>query len=596
MGRAFSEIIADELEGVPAVFRVSPAQVRTGAAALGPRPAGAPGISAERTASLAEGANRIAYGQYEVRNGVVEAQVTVEDTRTGKMTVLKGVSAPVANLVSAASALAVEISPRIAPYGTSDPEVVRIHVQAMEGLDAATAVTSLQKAIATDPNFGPTYQQLAQFKAQQRDIPGALALLDQALARGDAMGAIERGRIQLQSATLRNDPAAIQQSLAALAKADPNDPLTWHELARSEMAAHQYAKAVEGYRKTIDIQPEDADTWNLLGYAAAYAGDTATATASLLHYQKMLPSSSNPLDSLGDVNLIAGRLPEAESYYQQSAKKSPTSFGGLDFIKAAMAHLMTADIAGADALAQRYFDARTAAKDPLVDYRKAQWSWISGRRKAACRQMEQVAHAAESDLVREVGAHADAELALWNLMLGNREAAAAVAQKAVAQATPSSATEAILARFLAQPPVTPAEWEARANLIAPNPAQAPLRDLALATALLFAKEYAAAAPVLQRMYDSGNNAAGEGLPVLLAWADLETGHIPEAAGLLRFNPPLSDTGLSWSTALYFPRIYYLRAQAAEKQGKADEARQNYRLFQQLSGSDTLLWGEEKKSQ
>jgi hypothetical protein len=44
---------------------------------------------------------------------------------------------------------------------------------------------------------------------------------------------------------------------------------------------------------------------------------------------------------------------------------------------------MTGDVNGADALAQQYFDARAKAKDPVIEYRKAQWAWISGRRKSA---------------------------------------------------------------------------------------------------------------------------------------------------------------------------------------------------------------------
>jgi hypothetical protein len=36
-------------------------------------------------------------------------------------------------------------------------------------------------------------------------------------------------------------------------------------------------------------------------------------------------------------------------------------------------------------------------------------------------------------------------------------------------------------------------------------------------------------------------------------------------------------------SLYFPRIYDLRAQAAEKLGKAGEAQQNYAIFKKLSG-------------
>ena len=594
MGRAFSEILASEVSGAPGLYAISSARVHAIQAGLGARPTGAPGISSERTAALAAGATKIVYGQYTVRGGTLDAQVTVEDELTGKMTVLEPVSAPPADIVSAASALAGRISTHITPYGTRNPLVVEAYVNALEGLGGAGVVQSLQGAIAADPNFGPTYRQLAQIEARQNDLAGARDLLAQALARGNSIPDSERARIQLESANLRNDPAARLDALAALANAELYDPETWRELATACMAAHRYPRAVEAYRKSVAIQPNDANSWNQLGYAAAYAGDAATANSAIESYRKLLPDSPNPLDSLGDVNLIAGHLSQAEEYYRQCAKKNPEFFAGLDFLKAALAHLMTGDVSGADALAQQYFDARAAAKDPLVEYRKAQWAWIAGRRKAACRQMEQVAAASETGPARNIAAHAYGELAIWTLMLGNRESASDLARKAGALATPASATQVALARFLTQPPASSAEWQARAGALVPGHAQSAIGNMALADALLFAKEYSAALPVLQTMYDSGNPTADEALPVLLAWANVETGHIPEAAALLRSNPPLSDVGLTWSTPLYFPRIFYLRAVVAEKQGKSEEARENWRIFHALSGSDPLMWGEEQK--
>ena len=594
MGRAFAEIVASELSGAPGLYAIPSVRVHAIEAGLGGRPANAPGISAERTAALAAGATKIVYGQYAVRGGTLDARVTVEDERTGKMTVLDPVSTPPADIVSAASALAGQISTHITPYGTKNPLVVEAYVNALEGLGSAGVVEGLEKAIAADPNFGPTYRQLAQFKAQQRDVGGARDLLEQALARGNSIPDSERALIQLEAANLRNDTAARLEALTALAKADPYDPETWHELGAASMAAHRYPQAVEAYRQAVGIEPDDADFWNQFGYAAAYTGDAATATSALERYRKLLPETPNPVDSLGDVNLIAGRLSEAEEYYRQCARKNPGFYAGLDFLKAAMAHLMTGDVSGADALAQQYFDARAAAKDPLVEYRKAQWAWISGRRKAACRQMEQLAGASEAGASRNIAAHGYAELAMWTLMLGNRESASELAQKAAALATPASAIPAALARFLSQPPAPVAEWQARAMVLVPDRAQSAIGNLALADALLFAKQYSAALPVLQTMYDGGNPTADEGLPVLLAWADVETGHTPEAAALLRSNPPLREVGLTWSTPLYFPRIFYLRAVVAEKQGKPEEARENWRIFRALSGSDLLMWGEEQK--
>ena len=70
--------------------------------------------------------------------------------------------------------------------------------------------------------------------------------------------------------------------------------------------------------------------------------------------------------------------------------------------------------------------------------------------------------------------------------------------------------------------------------------------------------------------------------------------LPEAASLLRFNPVPSASGTGPFLAFYFPRIFYLRARLAEREGKPAEAATNYRLFRALSGSAPLVWGEEQQ--
>ncbi|MEI9972663.1 MAG: hypothetical protein WDO73_11730 [Ignavibacteriota bacterium] len=79
-----------------------------------------------------------------------------------------------------------------------------------------------------------------------------------------------------------------------------------------------------------------------------------------------------------------------------------------------------------------------------------------------------------------------------------------------------------LVQFLAQPPGSPEEWQARSKTLVPNPAQQAIGNLALAYALLVGKEFAAAQPLLQSMYDNGSVPVDEALPILLAWADVET--------------------------------------------------------------------------
>jgi len=125
---------------------------------------------------------------------------------------------------------------------------------------------------------------------------------------------------------------------------------------------------------------------------------------------------------------------------------------------------------------------------------------------------------------------------------------------------------ALIAKFLTQPPATPEEWRARAGkLFPPNPALEPLRDVAVAAALLVDREYQPASEILRKLYDEGaRTPIDEGLPVLLAWTLLETGRYQEAAGLLRFNPVPPPEGFTAHAAFYFPRLYYLRGLAAER--------------------------------
>ncbi len=187
MGRAFAEIVTSELTGAPGIYAIPGGRVHAVAAGLGVRPVAAPGISAERTPALAAGATKIAFGQYTVRGGTLEARVTLEDELTGKMTVLNPVSAPAGDIVSAATAVARQISTHVTPYGTKNSQVVKAYVNAFEGIGNPGVADQLAEAVAADPNFGPTYRQLAQLKVRENDIAGAREFLHRALARGNAI-------------------------------------------------------------------------------------------------------------------------------------------------------------------------------------------------------------------------------------------------------------------------------------------------------------------------------------------------------------------------------------------------------------------------
>jgi tetratricopeptide (TPR) repeat protein len=590
IGRALSEVVTSELAGSPGIYALPSSRFHAYERVMGARPVSAPGISAERGLALAAGASRLAYGEYTVRAGRIEARMTTENPLTGKMTAVVSYSGSAGDVVGAASAFARSIWKDAPAYSTRSAAALQAYVNALESFDQPTVAAALDRALAADPDFAPAYRLLAQWKAQRQDRAGALALLEQALARN--LPPVERARLEVDSADLRGDAMARSRAYATLARLSPSDPLVWRALAETATAAHAYQNSLGAWEKSLAIEPQDATALNQAGYAAANVGDLAAATAFLERYRNLAPADSNPLDSLGDVNLHAGRLREAEAFYLQSARKTAHFEADGSLFKAAMARLMTGDIGGADALFQRYAEARAADKDPALAYRKAEWDWAAGRRREACAGMEAFARGAENTPLRELAARGFAELAVWRLMLGDRDEAARQARKAAQCAGPSSAAIARVTGFLTEAQVTPAEWALRAVREFPEPGQTPIRNFAMAYALLLAREFQPACLTLKEIYTSGAPADDEGLPVLLAWAYLETGRNQEAAALLRFNPIPTSTGVGPFSGFYFPRLYALRAIVANRAGKPEEARLDTKLFQQLSGPDPLVW--EKK--
>ena len=411
-------------------------------------------------------------------------------------------------------------------------------------------------------------------------------MIDRAAARGNAIDPLERARIAVQAADLHANPAAKESALLVLAKLESVNPRTWQLLGELAMTRHDYKQAEDAYRRASELEPENVSLLNGLAYAATYAGDPETGIGALRRYRQLRPTDPNAIDSLGDLNLIGGHLHEAEQLYLEANKVGPNFFStgpGGDLFKAAMARVMTGDIAGADELEKKFIQARAAVHDPNAAFRELEWLWLTGRRKTAYAQLQSQAVAAEHDSQRPAASHAYAQLALWSLMAGDRAAALQMAQKAAALATQATAPAAFIGRFLAQPSASVEEWTARADRFVPNPAQAALRDQMLAFALVLDGKVKEAGTALQRIYEVTPVGSNEGVPVLLAWSHLESGDAAGAAQLLKLNPVPPMAGVSTFMPVYFPRIFELRSKVAAKAGRADEAKQNLDLFKKLSG-------------
>jgi tetratricopeptide (TPR) repeat protein len=583
IGRALSEVVSGSLVNAPGLLVVPSGRLHSLNTAFGVRPISAPGISSERTLALAAGATRIAYGQFAFVNGRLETRLTVEDPQSSRMVQVVSASSATGDVIETGTELARGLSSQSTAYGTRSMPALKEWVTVLESSDPAAIQTALAQCLAADPDFAPAYLALAQWKSQRQDRAGAMEVLTGALARGDRIPERDRVRMQFELAGLRGDSAGQQRALTDLLRIDPRDPAGWRALGQAALNRRDYPHAIEAWQKSVDLE-EDPAAENQLAYAAAYAGDLNTAVRALRRYQSARPADPNAIDSLGDVHLITGHLKEAENFYREATAKNPEFLNNADYFKAAMARLMAGDVPGADALAKQYADARAAAHDPLADVHRAEWSWISGRRKDGYDQLLAFARSSEAGSQREAASRAYAELAIWYLLDGDRGAAAEMAGRSAPLAGPSTIALSLLSRFLAQPPTSPDQWTNRAGSMFPAGVPGGFRELAVAYALLLDRNFEPASMLLQRVYNATNPTTDEGVSILLAWSLVETGRAQQAAPLLKTNPVPPPSGVGPMMGFYFPRLYELRARAAEKLGNTEEARTNQALFQRISGS------------
>lgn len=590
MGRAVSEVMTSELAASQTLSVIPFGTLHSADRTLGPRPLTAPGISTERTAASLAGATQIIYGRISREAGKLRLDAGLYETPSQKddRALTAGGLTP-DRVIDLADSLAKQLATPVRRFGTQNPEALREYCAGLESSDGSSAGQAFERAARADPNFGQAYVALAELAVIQNNPGEAERVLAMASAKGSAIPELERARLDVIAARLRGDFAAGVRALDTIGRLNPADLGVFRQLAQTHLSAHQYAAAVQNLRKAIALEPRDATLLNQLGYAEMYAGNLPEATRALNDYARIKPEDPNALDSLGEANFYLGQFAAAETFFRQSYDKDPHFADGIGLTKAAYARLMTGDISGADAIFNQYLDTRR--KDPVVDFRRAEWEFVSGRRRQAVARMEAFVHSLPAALTA-IAQQLYAELSAWHLQLGDQGRAREFGLKAASQ--PAISPPGLIARLLTEPAASASQWTARAEQLLPGPQKERLRKIILAYTLLLHKEFQAAEPLLSDLYQHSPPEPQQILPVLLAWTKVENGNFEQAAPLVQRNPIPNIFGDIF-TSLAYPRLFYLRGTILAKQGRRDEAAKNYRLFLTLSGPDALVYGEEAKA-
>jgi len=502
-------------------------------------------------------ASRILQGYYVERNGQLEIKAALEDVASKKTIDQFQVAGPIKGGVTPlANELAKRLNARARPFGTSNPVAFRAYGEALGASDRADALKDLEAATQADPNFGAAYiawkRLLATLPATGAGDASPVA------ARAARLGPIER--------------AKFDDNLDALAKFTPADASVFQRRAQLRLRQRKIASAVQDFEMAARLDPDEPENWNQLGYALAYARDLAGARQALETYQHLLaPENANALDSLGEVSFYLGDFAGAANYFLQAQAKNPGQFRGVELLKAAQARLMLGDLAGADALFQKYIGSPPDSVSGPAALEQAQWEFLTGRRKGAIARLEKLIPQLDSD--RQSLAYS--QLSIWKLLTGDAQSAAALAAMAAERAvTPGARNLSAICRAVTSIPAAGVG----------NP-------LVQAYALLLAKKFPEAKPVLSGLYLETNPVNDGPIRTLLAWDYFELGQIADLEPLLANDPLPISTGESVFACLTFPRYVFLKGVALEKEGKRDQAKRSYELFLKYAGDVPEVFGD-----
>ncbi len=516
-------------------------------------------------------ASRAVEGYFYRRNGRLEIRATVEDpARTKTVEILEAGGPAAQGVLPLVNAVAKKMSASAHAFQTANEDAFRAYGKALSSADRAEMLKGFEAASQADPRFSQVYLDWAKVLLAGGDPAGAVKVIEQGL-RGQP-DPISRAQLEYTRASIQGDLRLRMSALESLARLTPADSKVIRELAELQVASRQFREAARSYDAAARLDPEEPQIWNEMGYALAYSQDLSGAKQALERYQELLPKeNANALDSLGEVSFYLRDFAGAAKYFEEADQRNRGQFGGAELVKAAQARLLAGDLEGGNALFQKYAGLFQGEQGGRGALQATQWEFLTGRRKQAMQGLEKIIPVLEG----EARSQALSQLSVWKLMTGDQKTAVELADQAATGAASARARNlSTLCRMISRP-------------------QASRSGSAFvdAYALMFARKYAEATPLLERLYRETAPAGDGQIRTLLAWAYVETNRIQDADRLLGTCPLPLNSGEPLFASLVFPRYLFLRGVVLERQGKRADAKTAYESYLKYAGDVPDIFGD-----
>jgi tetratricopeptide (TPR) repeat protein/TolB-like protein len=185
----------------------------------------------------------------------------------------------------------------------------------------------LDQAIALDPEFAMAHLILSRVAAFLYDADLAQKAMEKAFRFSAKTSEKERLQIAAGYAeTIERDAEKGMRLLRELVRKYPDEKYALFDLGRLSMERRDFAEAVAALDRAVALDPEFGFALNQLAFARARRGEYEEALRLFDRYAALNPGDANPLDSIGELYMLMGRLDLAEGKYREALAMKPDFF------------------------------------------------------------------------------------------------------------------------------------------------------------------------------------------------------------------------------------------------------------------------------
>ncbi len=180
---------------------------------------------------------------------------------------------------------------------------------------------TIEKAVAADPASPASRLALIAFEERQKDVKGAVATAQAALAAipGDPQLTGAVGATQLVAGQYNE----AVESFKKLVLLQPQNPLTYLQLAQAQVALKDYAGAIDSERKALALKPDLPQAVSALAQTYLVSGRADEAVAQARGMQKEHPNSPGGYALEGDIYSAQKKWSEASLAYKMGLDRKP---------------------------------------------------------------------------------------------------------------------------------------------------------------------------------------------------------------------------------------------------------------------------------